>query len=169
MDYKSIIRDVPDFPKEGILFKDLTTLWKDPSALKQSIDDIVAEFKGKGITKVVGAESRGFITAVPVAIALGAGFVPIRKPGKLPAETISRSYTLEYGTNTVEIHKDAIEKGDKVLICDDLLATGGTAAAMVELIEELGGEIVASSFIIELDFLKGREKLSCPVSSLIHF
>lgn len=166
MDYAKIIREVPDFPKQGILFKDLTTLWKDPDALKASTDEIVAEYKNKGIQKVVGAESRGFIVGAPVAYLLDAGFVPIRKKGKLPAETIEKSYALEYGEATVEVHKDAIQPGDKVLVVDDLLATGGTVKAIIELLEEMQAEIIGVVFVMELDFLKGREGIKYPIKTL---
>ena len=169
MDYAKIIRDVPDFPKEGILFKDITTLWKDPAALKSSIDDIALHLKGRKIDKVVGAESRGFIVGTGLAYLLGAGFVPARKPGKLPAETVSQSYALEYGEASIEIHRDAILPGEIVLIADDLLATGGTAKAIAQLVEKLGGKIEEMVFLVELDFLKGREKLPYPIFSLIHF
>ncbi len=160
MDLAKIIRDVPDFPEKGIIFKDITTLLKDPSAFKQVIDMMVDNYRDKGITKIVGIESRGFIFGGAVAYLLGCGFVPARKPGKLPAETISESYTLEYGKNTLELHVDAIEPGEKVLIIDDLLATGGTAAAVAKLVKELKGEVVAIDFLIELGFLNGREKLA---------
>ena len=159
MDLASTIRSVPDFPIEGILFYDITTLLKDPKALKASVDQLVDHYKDAGIDVVVGMESRGFIFGMPAAYQLGIGFVPVRKPGKLPAETVSESYDLEYGTNTLEIHVDAIEKGQKVLIVDDLLATGGTAKATCNLVEKLGGEIVGVAFVIELNFLNGREKL----------
>ncbi|HEO64784.1 MAG TPA: adenine phosphoribosyltransferase, partial [Spirochaetes bacterium] len=138
MDLKALIRDVADFPKEGILFKDLTTLWKDKDGFKASIDELAQKYKGKGIDKVVGMESRGFIVGAPVAYLIGAGFVPVRKPGKLPSKTVSETYDLEYGTDTLVVHEDAISKGDKVLIVDDLLATGGTAEATVKLIKKLG-------------------------------
>ena len=170
MDLEKIIRDVPDFPKKGIIFKDITTLLKDTEAFKQTIDMMVEKYKGKGIGKIVGIESRGFIFGGAVAYLLGCGFVPARKPGKLPAETISESYTLEYGENTLELHVDAIEKGEKVVIIDDLLATGGTAAAVAKLVEKLGGQIEGLEFLIELDFLKGKEKLSgYPVYSYLHY
>ncbi len=170
MDLGKTIRDIPDFPKEGILFKDITTLLKDPVAFKESIRQMKEAFQGKGITKVVGAESRGFIFGTPLALELGAGFVPIRKPGKLPAETLSEEYTLEYGTDKIEIHIDAIEKGEKVLFVDDLLATGGTAEASAKLLEKMGADVVGYLFLIELDFLKGREKLSGKnVVSLVHY
>ena len=156
---KQIIRDVPDFPKEGILFKDITTLLKDPDALKSSIDLLLQECRKYSIDKVVGIESRGFIIGTPIALELNAGFIPVRKPGKLPAETISETYELEYGTDSIEMHKDAVKPGDKIAVIDDLLATGGTAAAVCNLIEKCGGEPVLTAFLIELTFLNGREKL----------
>jgi len=160
MDLAKTIRDVPNFPKDGIIFKDITTLLKDPVALKESIAQMKKLFLNCGITKVCGAESRGFIFGAPLAIELGAGFVPIRKPGKLPAETISQEYTLEYGKDKIEMHVDAIEKGEKVLFVDDLLATGGTAAACAKLLTQMGADIVGFLFLVELEFLKGRELLS---------
>jgi adenine phosphoribosyltransferase len=168
MDLAKTIRDIPDFPKEGILFKDITTLLKNPEALKESIQQMKKLCENQGITKVCGAESRGFIFGVPLAIEIGAGFVPIRKPGKLPAETLSEEYVLEYGTDKIEIHKDAIEKGEKVLFVDDLLATGGTAEASLKLLNKLEADVVGCLFLIELGFLNGREKLqNCPVNSLV--
>ena len=169
MDYKKIIRDVPDYPKPGILFKDLTTLWQDSAAFKESIEQLARQYVGKGIRKVVGAESRGFIVGAVAAYILGVGFVPVRKKGKLPAPVISEKYALEYGEAEIEIHKDAIEKGEKVLIVDDLLATGGTCGAIVKLVEKLGGEVVGAAFLVELEFLKGREKIEVPVFSLIKY
>ena len=169
MELRNAIRDIPDFPKPGILFKDVTTLWKDPVAFKQSADELYAMFKNKGIQKVVGAESRGFIVGAPLAYLLGAGFVPVRKKGKLPGKTISMAYALEYGEAEIEIHEDAISRGDKVLVADDLLATGGTCAAICELIEKLGGEIVACAFVVELKSLGGRQKLKYPAVSLIEY
>lgn len=169
-DLKSCIREVPDFPKKGIGFKDITTLVKDPVAFKQSLEQLAAPYKGEGVTKVVGAESRGFIFGAPVAVILGAGFVPVRKPKKLPAPTLAVSYELEYGTDTVEMHRDAIQPGDRVLIVDDLLATGGTAAAMVTLVERAGGTIVGIAFVVELTFLKGRAKFGKhPCRSLVTY
>lgn len=160
MDLASTIRGVPNFPIEGILFYDITTLLKNPAALRESVDRLTHHYQNMDIDLIVGMESRGFIFGMPLAYQLEKGFVPIRKPGKLPAEKISESYDLEYGHNTLEIHLDAIEKGQKVLIVDDLLATGGTARASCNLIEKLGGEVVSLAFIIELSFLKGRDKLS---------
>ncbi|MFA6980862.1 MAG: adenine phosphoribosyltransferase [Ignavibacteriaceae bacterium] len=164
------IRDVPDFPKNGIIFKDITTLLKNPEALKETSSILYDLAKDKGITKVAGIESRGFIFGGLLAEKLNAGFVPIRKPNKLPAEKISETYALEYGTDTIEIHKDAILPGDRVLLHDDLLATGGTAQAAVKLIEKLGGEVVQISFLIELVFLNGRELLKgYDIQSLIKY
>lgn len=159
MDLASTIRSVPDFPIEGILFYDITTMLKDAAALKESIDQLTNHYRGKDIDLVAGMEARGFIFGVPVAYQLGVGYVPIRKPGKLPAKTLAESYELEYGSNTIEIHVDAIESGQKVLVIDDLLATGGTAQATCNLIEKLGGQVVGVGFVIELTFLNGREKL----------
>ncbi len=169
MDLKALIRDVADFPKEGILFKDLTTLWKDKDGFKASIDELAQKYKGKGIDKVVGMESRGFIVGAPVAYLIGAGFVPVRKPGKLPSKTVSETYDLEYGTDTLVVHEDAISKGDKVLIVDDLLATGGTAEATVKLIEKLGGEVLEVCCLVELGFLNGKSKISRPVFTLLQY
>lgn len=159
MNLATTVRSVPNFPIEGILFYDITTLLKNPAALKESIDQLTGYYQDKGIDLVVGIESRGFIFGMPLAYQLGTGFVPIRKPGKLPAETISASYDLEYGSNTLELHVDAIEKGQRVVVVDDLLATGGTASATCSLIEKLGGEVVGLAFVIELSFLDGRDKL----------
>ena len=154
------IREVPDFPKPGILFYDITTLIKQPKPFAEAIDLMVAPFKDTKVDVVVGMESRGFIFSAPMAIALGAGFVPVRKLGKLPGETISVEYALEYGTNTLEIHKDAISAGQRVLVVDDLLATGGTVLGTIELIRQLKADIVGLSFLVELLFLKGRDRLS---------
>ncbi|MBD3367889.1 MAG: adenine phosphoribosyltransferase [Candidatus Eisenbacteria bacterium] len=159
MDLRKLIRDVPDFPKVGIVFKDITTLTKDPEGFRQTIDEIVDRYRDREIDAVVGIESRGFIFGGAVAYRLNAGFVPARKPGKLPAETVRAEYELEYGTDAIEMHRDGIEPGQRVLIVDDLLATGGTAAAAVKLVEELGGELVGIAFLIDLTFLKGRDKL----------
>jgi adenine phosphoribosyltransferase len=160
MDLASTIRDVPDFPKKGIVFKDITTLLINPHALRTAIHEMLTYCGGKKIDVVVGIESRGFIFGSLLAYKLECGFVPVRKPGKLPAEIISESYTLEYGTNTLDIHLDAIQKGQQVLIVDDLLATGGTAAAACRLVEQLGGEVVGLAFAVELLFLKGVDVLS---------
>lgn len=167
---KQLIREVPDFPKEGINFYDITTLLKDPAGLKQTIDALAGEYKDEKIDTVIGVESRGFIFAAPLAYHLGAGFVPVRKPKKLPAEKVSVSYDLEYGQDTLEMHRDAVGEGHRVLIMDDLLATGGTAKATVDMVESLGGKIVGLLFVVELDFLKGREKFNgYDVRSLIRY
>jgi adenine phosphoribosyltransferase len=159
MNIESIIRDIPDFPKKGIIFKDITPLLKDAKAFEQTISDMAEPFLNEKIDYVIGAESRGFIFGAPLALKLGAGFVPVRKPGKLPYNTISEEYSLEYGTDKVEIHEDAVEKGKNVLIVDDLLATGGTCKACIDLVERLGGNISGIVFLIELLFLDGRKKL----------
>ena len=170
MDYKSLIREVPDFPKPGILFYDITTLLKDAQAFRQIFDELTSKYLNQGISKIVGIESRGFILGSPLAYHLGTGFVPVRKPGKLPADTFEVKYNLEYGSTSLAIHRDAIQIGERVLIVDDLLATGGTAAATVHLIRQLGGEIVSLAFLLELQFLKGREKLNgCDVHSMIQY
>lgn len=170
MDFKSFIRDVPNFPKEGVLFKDITLLLQNPNALKETTSALFELLEGQKIDKVVGMESRGFIFGPLLAQKLNAGFVPIRKPGKLPSETLSETYDLEYGTDTLEIHFDAIKKGDKVLVHDDVLATGGTANAACKLIERLGGEIVQCNFLIELTFLNGVSKVEdYPVKSLMKY
>lgn len=158
-DLKNKIRDVPDFPIKGILFRDITTLIGDPEALKFTIDHFYQRYKDRNIDSVVGVESRGFIFGVAVADRLNVGFVPARKPGKLPAEIIEESYELEYGKTTLQMHTDAIEKGERILIIDDLLATGGTLAATAKLVERLGGVIDEIAIVIELSFLKGREKM----------
>lgn len=156
---KEFIRDVPDFPKKGIIFKDITTLLKRGDKFKEAIDKFAAHYAGKRIDKIISVESRGFIFGAALAYKLGAGLVPVRKKGKLPHKTHQVSYELEYGTDTLEIHQDAIEPKENVLIVDDLLATGGTTKAVVELIEKLKGNIVGLAFLIELEFLKGRDKL----------
>ena len=153
------IREIPDFPKPGILFYDITTLLKDPAAFKEAIDLLTEPYRDTKVDVVVGMESRGFIFSAPMAYQLDAGFVPVRKLGKLPAETVSVEYELEYGTNTLEIHKDAIAPGQKVLIVDDLLATGGTVLGTVELVKQLKAEVVGLAFLVELLFLKGRDRL----------
>ena len=154
------IREIPDFPKPGILFYDITTLLKDAAAYKEAIDLMLEPYSGEQIDIVVGMESRGFIFSAPMAYLLGAGLVPVRKLGKLPAETITVEYALEYGSNTLEIHRDAIQAGQKVLIVDDLLATGGTVQGTIELVERLKGNVVGLAFLVELDFLKGRDRLN---------
>ena len=170
MDLKSFIRDIPDFPKPGILFKDITPLLKNPEALTASVHMLSESVKGMGITTVAGIESRGFIFGTGVSIELGAGFIPIRKPGKLPAETVSESYSLEYGTDPIEMHKDAAGNGERVFLIDDLLDTGGTIQAAVKLIEKTGAEVSKIAFVIELGFLKGREKITgYDITSLITF
>ena len=156
---KNRIRHVPDFPKPGILFYDVTTLLRDPEGFKQSIDALATPYQGQGISLVVGIESRGFILGAAVADRLGAGFVPVRKVGKLPHTTVRVSYALEYGTDSLEMHSDAIDKGQKVLIVDDLLATGGTARATVDLVRQIGGEVAGVAVLIELVALNGRSKL----------
>lgn len=170
MQIKKYIRDIQGFPKKEILFKDITPLLNDPIARKETVF-ILAEFlKGQKIDKVVGAESRGFFFGILLAQELNAGFVPVRKPNKLPYDTISASYELEYGTDSLEMHTDAIKKGDRVLIHDDVLATGGTAKAVCELVERLGGEIVQCNFLMELSFLNGREKInSYPIFSALTY
>jgi adenine phosphoribosyltransferase len=157
---KQMIREIPDFPKAGILFYDITTLLKNPQGLRLVIDRITDNFRGKGVDAVIGVEARGFIFAPALAYHLGAGFVPVRKPKKLPSQVESYSYDLEYGKDTLEIHRDAIGEGHNVVIADDLLATGGTAEAVVKLVEKLGGNVIGLSFVIELEFLKGRERLA---------
>ncbi len=170
MQLESLIRDVPDFPTPGVMFKDITTLLKDPAALRQVLDEFTEAYKDAKVDIVVGIESRGFIFGAPLADRLGAGFVPVRKLGKLPAKTIAADYTLEYGTNTIEMHEDAIIPGQQVLIVDDLLATGGTVEATARLVRQLGGEVVALAFLIELKFLKGRERLpDYPITALIQY
>ena len=153
------LRCIPDFPKKGINFRDVTTLYKNPECMKVMMEELYDLYKNKGITKIVGIESRGFVMASALAVKLGAGVVLCRKEGKLPAEVVKESYSKEYGTDTIEIHADALKKGDRVLVIDDLLATGGTAVAACNLVKRIGAEVVASAFIIELDPLKGREKI----------
>ncbi len=170
MELKDLIRDVPDFPIKGIIFKDITTLLKDENGLNITLDKLHNLCNNKGITKVIGVESRGFILGGALAAKLNAGFIPVRKPGKLPAEIVKEEYTLEYGTDSIEMHKDALNKDDVVLIHDDLLATGGTMEATCKLVEKMGARIAQISFIIELDFLNGRDKIkNYDVQSLIHY
>lgn len=170
MDLAAKIRDVPDFPVAGILFKDITTLLQEGAAFRDAIDQLYNRTETLGVDVVVGMESRGFIFAAPLAYRLGAGFVPVRKLGKLPSATISIEYELEYGSNTLEIHRDAIGNGQRVLVVDDLLATGGTVRATVDLVRQLGGHVLAAAFLIELKALNGRSQLDgCPVISLITF
>lgn len=167
---KDYIRNIPDFPKPGILFRDITTLLKDKKAFKEAVDGLSAKYKNKKIDVVVAVEARGFILGGAIAHRLGAGFVPVRKSGKLPYKTNSVTYALEYGTDTLEMHRDALKQGDKVLIVDDLLATGGTVRAVTDLVRQLRGEIVGIAFLIELADLKGKDKLKdYPVFSLIKF
>ena len=167
---KSLIREVPDFPKKGILFYDITTLLKDKLGFATLIDALSEHYIQQKIDLVLGIEARGFIFGPALAYRLNAGFVPVRKPGKLPAATVKYDYALEYGTNTLEIHKDAVQKGQRVIIVDDLLATGGTAEATIKLVESLGGKIAGLAFVVELDFLKGREKFkNYDVFSLLHY
>ncbi|MBV8154432.1 MAG: adenine phosphoribosyltransferase [Candidatus Eremiobacteraeota bacterium] len=159
MEIEALIRAIPDFPIPGILFRDITPLLKDKQGFRQAIDLFVERFNGQGIDYVVGIEARGYILGAPIAYAIGAGFIPVRKPGKLPHQTLTEQYGLEYGTNSLEIHADAIGQGDRVLVVDDLLATGGTAAATRRLLERLGAVVSAFAFLIELDGLHGREAL----------
>jgi adenine phosphoribosyltransferase len=167
---KSLIREVPDFPKPGINFYDITTLLKHPDGLRRTVDALAAQFEGEKVDTVIGVEARGFIFAPALAYHMGAGFVPVRKPRKLPAECASITYDLEYGQDTLEIHKDAVGQGHRVLIADDLLATGGTARAVTDLVENLGGTVVGLVFVVELEFLPGREKLKdYDVRSLIKY
>lgn len=157
---RQVIRDIPDFPKKGVIFKDITTLLRDPSAFGNSIEALSTALDGRSYEALIGIESRGFIFASSLAYKLGKGLIPVRKPGKLPADTVRVSYELEYGTDSLEMHADAIHRGQKVVIVDDVLATGGTARAVAELVEKVGGEVVALGFLMELDFLKGRERLN---------
>jgi adenine phosphoribosyltransferase len=167
---KNIIRDIPDFPKKGIIFKDITTLLADAKSYQRMIDLLAHRYIGEKIDKVVGVEARGFIIGAALAYKLGAGIVLVRKPGKLPSETFKKTYALEYGTDTLEIHTDAIKKGEKILIADDLLATGGTVAAVVDMIKNMGGELVECCFMAELEFLQGSSKLPAgKVFSLLKF
>jgi adenine phosphoribosyltransferase len=167
---KKLIREVPDFPKPGINFYDITTLLKDPAGFEETIDQMTESCRGMNIDTVIGIESRGFIFGAPVAYQLGVGFVPVRKPKKLPAEKVSVSYELEYGQDSLEMHRDAVGEGHSVLIVDDLLATGGTAKAVVELVEGVGGKVAGLLFAIELEFLRGRDKLAgYNVTSLVKY
>ena len=167
---RTIIRDIPDFPKKGIIFKDITTLLQDANSYQKMVDLLSHRYIGKHNDKVVGVEARGFIIGAALAYKLGAGIVLVRKPGKLPSETFSKSYDLEYGTDTLEIHKDAIKSGERILIADDLLATGGTMSAVVEMVQSMGGKIVECCFMAELDFLDGRKRLpNGKVFSLLNF
>lgn len=167
---KKLIREVPDFPKPGINFYDITTLLKDPGGLEETVDALTEACRGMDIDTVIGIESRGFIFGAALAYQLGVGFVPVRKPKKLPADTVSVSYELEYGQDSLEMHKDAVGQGHNALVVDDLLATGGTAKAVADLVESVGGKVAGLLFVVELDFLKGREKLAGhQVKSLINY
>ena len=157
MDLAAQIRNIKDFPQEGVIFRDITTLLKNPEAMKEAVDRIVEGLKDIEFDDILGPESRGFIFGMPVAYIMNKGFIPVRKKGKLPAETVSKEYSLEYGTAVIEIHKDALKPGDKVVVVDDLIATGGTAKALAELVEEVGAEVCAMMFLIELKDLKGRD------------
>lgn len=169
MDYTKFIRDIPDWPTEGVMFKDITPLLADKDAFRSAIEEMAAPFKDAGITKVMGAEARGFLFGTAVAYVLNAGFVPARKPGKLPSKTISADYELEYGLNTLEVHEDSFTKDDVVLIIDDVMATGGTACAKAELVDTLGAQVAGYAFVLELEFLHGRDKLDAelPIVSLV--
>ncbi|MGP8101474.1 MAG: adenine phosphoribosyltransferase [Candidatus Cybelea sp.] len=160
MEIEALIRAIPDFPISGILFRDITPLLKDKQGFRQAIDLFVERFSGRGIDHVIGIEARGYIFAAPIAYAIGAGFIPVRKPGKLPYERLTEEYALEYGTNSLEIHADAITKGERVLVVDDVLATGGTAGATARLLERLGATVEAYAFLIELTALRGREAIA---------
>ena len=170
MDLKALIRDIPDFPKPGILFRDITTLLRDPVGLQYSIDTLATHVQGWQPEYIVGTESRGFIFGAALAYRLGIGFIPVRKPGKLPAPVHAIEYALEYGTDKLEIHQDAVVSGSRVLIIDDLIATGGTAVATVKLLQQIGCELVGCGFVIELDDLHGRSRLpDVPIVSLVHY
>lgn len=169
-DLQQYIRDIPDFPKKGIIFKDITPMLANPAALQACITWIADQYRDRKVTKVLGIESRGFIFGAPVALSLGAGFVPLRKPGKLPYKTLKAAYALEYGTDSIEIHADAITPGEHVLLVDDLLATGGTMKAATDLVGQMGGHIIGCAFVIELAFLNGRAKLgNIPVQALMRY
>ena len=165
-DYESYITSIPDYPEPGVIFKDITPLFADADALQHAVHDMAEHYRDAGVTKVIGPEARGFMAGVPVAVELGAGFIPARKPGKLPRETYSISYELEYGTDTLEVHKDAIQPGDRVLLVDDLVATGGTAAATGKLVKQVGGELVGYAFILELCYLNPRDVLEADGSEV---
>ena len=169
MNLGKYIRNVPDWPKPGVQFKDLTTLWKDPDAFRESIDILHKRYRDRNIKKVVGAESRGFIVASPLAYLLGTGFVPVRKKGKLPYKQVEVTYDLEYGSDTLTVHEDGILKGENVLIVDDLLATGGTLKAMIELIRKVEGNIVEAAFLVELEFLEGGSGIDIPLYSIVKY
>ncbi len=163
VDLRSFVRDIPDYPKPGILFRDLTPLFGHPAALREAVRALAEPFRQRGIERVIGIESRGFILGAPVALELGAGFAPVRKAGKLPHDTLAETYDLEYGTDTVEIHADALRKGERVLLVDDLIATGGTAAAALRLAEQTGAEVLGCAFLVELEALGGRKALGHPL------
>ena len=170
MELKDYIRSIQDYPKEGILFRDITTLLKDKDAFKLAIDKMAEQVKDKKVDLIVGAESRGFLIGSALAYKMNCGFIPVRKKGKLPYKTISEEYALEYGTDTLYMHEDAIKKGDNVLVVDDLIATGGTALAMIKMVEKLGGNVIASSFLIELEELNGRKEIEkYPINILIKY
>ena len=169
MDLARLIRDVPDFPKPGITFKDITPLLGDPAAFETAIAAMAMPWRNKGITKVIGVESRGFILAPPIAMRLGAGFVPVRKPGKLPWKSLREEYALEYGKDAVEIHEDSVTDQDLVLMIDDVLATGGTMEAAIKLVRRVGGKVIGSAFLIDLAFLGGGSRMDCPVYSVMRF
>lgn len=170
MELKDYIRSIQDYPKEGILFRDITTLLKDKDAFKLAIDKMAEQVRDKRVDLIVGAESRGFLIGSALAYKMNCGFIPVRKKGKLPYKTISEEYALEYGTDTLYMHEDAIKKGDNVLVVDDLIATGGTALAMIKMVEKLGGNVVGSSFLIELEELNGRKEIEkYPINVLIKY
>ena len=170
MELKDYIRSIQDYPKEGILFRDITTLLKDKDAFKLAIDKMAEQVKDKKVDLIVGAESRGFLIGSALAYKMNCGFIPVRKRGKLPYKTISEEYALEYGTDTLYMHEDAIKKGDNVLVVDDLIATGGTALAMIKMVEKLGGNVIGSSFLIELEELNGRKEIEkYPINILIRY
>lgn len=169
-DLKQYVRNIPDFPKKGIVFRDITTLIGNAKIFKETVDNLWERYKDEHIDAIVSVESRGFIFGAALAYKLGCGMVPVRKKGKLPHKTFSTTYELEYGTDTLEIHQDALKRGDRVLILDDLLATGGTTCAVIDLVKKLGGKVVEAAFVIELEFLKGREKIKdVPVFSLVKY
>jgi len=169
MGIEEYIRNVPDFPKPGVQFKDITTLWKRSDAFRESIDILYERYKDMEIHKVIGAESRGFIVASPLAYLLNAGFVPVRKKGKLPYRQVEVTYELEYGTDTLCMHEDAVSRGENILIVDDLLATGGTVRAMIDLVRKLGGNVIELGFLVELEFLNGRKGIEVPVFSIVKY
>lgn len=170
MDFKRVIRIIPDFPQPGVRFKDITTLLKDGEAYQAAINEMTDRIRALNVDVIVGPEARGFVVGAPIAYALGVGFVPVRKSGKLPAEVVEADYELEYGKSKLAIHRDAIREGQRVLVADDLLATGGTAATAIKLVRQLGGDVVGTSFFIELTYLNGREKLSgYPVYTLVQY